>query len=382
MRLFISAGEPSGDLHGANLIHALRRLNPGVECDGFGGERMADAGCNLAFPLCDLALVGLFKVLANVPRFARVLGLAERCFRERRPDAVVLIDFPGFHWWLARRARALGIPVIYFIPPQLWAWGGWRIRKMRRLVDRVLCVLPFEADWYQAHGVPSQLVGHPYFDELGQQRLAPDFMARQQAQPGTVITLLPGSRNQELHFNLEPLLRAAGRIHARRPETRFLAACFKEKHRLEVEAHPAARGLPLEAHAGRTPECIELAHSCLSVSGSVGLELLWRGKPSVVVYHHHWFGIGLAHLLKQCRYVSLVNLLADKPLFPEYVSVGSRAEAMADDVVHWLENPSGHETLRAELAALRRRVAVAGACERAAGAILHFVSEFNTLRAA
>jgi len=166
MRLFISAGEPSGDLHGANLVRCLQQLQPDLECHGFGGERMAQAGCKLAFPLCDLAMVGFIKVLFNVHRFARVLKLAERCFHEQRPDAVVMIDFPGFHWWLARRAKALGIPVIYFVPPQLWAWGGWRAGKMRRLVDQVLCALPFEADWYRDRNVPSRYIGHPYFDEM------------------------------------------------------------------------------------------------------------------------------------------------------------------------------------------------------------------------
>src|SRR5690348_3802762 len=149
MRLFVSAGEPSGDLHGANLIESLRRRQPNVQISGFGGERMAAAGCQLLYPLCDLALVGLIRVLVNVPRFRGILKLADRFFHEQRPDALVLIDYPGFHWWLARCARKHGVPVLYFIPPQLWAWGSWRVRKMRRLIDRVLCTLPFEEPWYR-----------------------------------------------------------------------------------------------------------------------------------------------------------------------------------------------------------------------------------------
>jgi len=303
MRLFISAGEPSGDLHGANLIHALR-------------QRVSD---------------------------------------------------------LARRARAHGIPVLYFVPPQLWGWGSWRVRKMRRLTDRVLCTLPFEEEWYRQRHVAAEYIGHPYFDELRGQRLDEAFLAAQRARPGTIIGLLPGSRNQELHYNLASLLRAAARIHACRPDVRFLVACFRERHRRQVEARLADWGLPIEAHTGRTPEIIHLAYSCLAVSGSVSLELLYQGKPSAILYRHHWTGIALAHLLKNCRYITLVNLLANKELFPEYFGTKCPAEMLAEHVLHWLNDRSAYEALCSELAALRERVAVPGACERAAEAVLAMV---------
>jgi lipid-A-disaccharide synthase len=373
--LFISAGEPSGDLHGANLIHALRQRQPGLEIHGFGGERMATAGCRLAFPLCEMALVGLFRVLANVPKFWRILGLADRVFQEHRPDALVLIDFPGFHWWLARRARAHSIPVLYFVPPQIWGWLSYRVHKMRRLIDRVLCTLPFEQEWYRQRNVAAEYIGHPYFDELREQRLDNAFIAAQRARPGTIIGLLPGSRNQELHYNLSSLLRAAALLHLRRSDVRFLVACFREHHRRQVEERLSSLGLPIEAHVGRTPEIIHLAHSCLAVSGSVSLELLYRGKPTAILYRHHWTGIALAHLLKNCRYITLVNLLANKELFPEYFGTGCPAEALAGHVLHWLNDRSAYEALCGELAALRERVAEPGACERAAEAVLAMVRQ-------
>jgi lipid-A-disaccharide synthase len=370
MRLFVSAGEPSGDLHGANLLYHLRRQCPGVEVLGLGGERMAAAGCELVYPLCDLALVGFAPVLASLPQFYRVLGLARQSFRARRPDALVLIDYPGFHWWLAGCARKLGIPVVYFVPPQLWAWAGWRVRKMRRLVDRVLCNLPFEEDWYRCRNVPALWIGHPYFDELRQQRLDEGFLAQQRRRPGTVIAVLPGSRDQELRLNVPSLLRAAGLVHARRPETRFLVACLKPEQAAEVSARLAPGGPPVEVHAGRTPEIIELAHSCLAVSGSVSLELLFRGKPSVILYRQHWAGILAAGVLMRCQYITLVNLLADRAVFPEYLTARCPAPQMAEHVVHWLQDRRAYEGLCAELAALRDRVAEPGACGRAAEAVL------------
>jgi len=178
------------------------------------------------------------------------------------------------------------------------------------------------------------------------------------------------------------LLGAAQRIHGRRPDVRFLVACLKEEHRLQVAARAAGRGLPIEAHAGRTPESIQLAHSCLAVSGSVSLELLWRAKPSVIVYHHHPLGIAASHLFRQCRYISLVNLLAGKLLFPEYLSGRSLAVPMADHVLHWLEDASAHATLRGELDVLRRQVGEPGACARAARAVLDLVDARRSQQAA
>jgi lipid-A-disaccharide synthase len=370
MRVFISAGEPSGDLHGANLARALRRLQPDVVLDGFGGERMAAAGCHLLYPLSDMAIIGFVRVLASLHRFADALAQADRFFRTHRPDAVVLIDCPGFHWWLARSARAHSIPVLYFVPPQLWAWGGWRARKMRRLVDRVLCPLPFEEKWYRQRHIPASFVGHPYFDELRGQHLAAEFLAAVRAKPGRIIGLLPGSRRHELKDNTATLLRAARLIHAGRPDVRFLGACLKPQHRDQLAAAAAGLGLPLEVHAGRTPEIIHLAHSCLAVSGSVSLELLHAGVPSVILYKLNWYGMTLAALFKRCRYISLPNLLAGRELLPEFLTTGCPAEEMAGHVLRWLDNPHAYQALRRELAELRDRVAVPGACDRAAALVL------------
>jgi lipid-A-disaccharide synthase len=375
MRFFVSAGEPSGDLHGANLIQALRQREPSVQLDGFGGDRMAQAGCRLLYPLCDLAVVGIAPVVANLPRFWRLLQDADRYFAQHRPDALVLIDYPGFHWWLARRARAWGIPVIYFVPPQIWGWLTYRVHKMRRLTDRVLCSLPFEEEWYRQRQVAAEYIGHPYFDELRARRLNEAFLQEERKKPGKIIALLPGSRNSELHYNLSSLLRAAGLIHAQRPDTRFLVACFRESHRRQVAEHLPALGLPMEIHVGRTPEIIHLAHSCLAVSGSVSLELLYHGKPSTVLYRHRWISIALAHLLKRVPYITLVNLLANKELFPEYFGVRCPAEAMAEQVLGWLNDGAAYESRCAELAALRERVAEPGACERAAEAVLALVRQ-------
>ncbi len=370
MRLFISAGEPSGDLHGGNLVRALRRLDPGVECAGFGGDQMTEAGCDLLFPLAQHPFIGAIKVLGSVPFFIRLLYRADHYFRTKRPDAVVLIDNPGFHWWLARVARDRRIPVYYFVPPQIWAWAQWRVRKMRNLVDHLLCTLPFEEPWYQKRKVPVTYIGHPYFDELPRQRLDPSFLEAQRQRPGTIVGILPGSRGQELECCVPSLVRAAQIIHQRRPNVRFLVACYKQAHEREIKARVRGLPIPMEVHSGRTPEIIELAHSCLAVSGSVGLELLYRQRPTVVMYRQTRFNLFLAFLLKKAKYISIVNLLAGQELYPEHLSHDCRAPQMAEQILGWLDNREAYESLRRELKKLCDRAAIPGACNRAAEFLL------------
>jgi lipid-A-disaccharide synthase len=195
------------------------------------------------------------------------------------------------------------------------------------------------------------------------------------SRPGTIVAILPGSRNQELQFNLASQLRAASLIHARRPDVRFLVACLHDRHARQVAAEAARFSLPIEVHAGMTPEIIQLAHSCLSVSGSVSLEMLYRGKPAVVCYRHHWVGVALGHLLKRCKYISLPNLLADRMLYPEYFGTRCEAEAMAGHVLHWLNDHAAYEELCGQLGRLCAQVAEPGACDRAAAAVLEMLSE-------
>jgi lipid-A-disaccharide synthase len=371
MRIFISAGEPSGDIHGANLIRALQRQQPGLEIVGFGGERMAEAGAHLLYPLCQLAVMWFARVLANAPTFLSLLSRADRYFRHHRPDAVVLIDYPGFHWWLARRAHFHGIPVFYFVPPQLWGWAGWRVKKMQRFVDHVLCSLPFEEPWYHKRGVAARYVGHPFFDELPRQRLDDAFMGAQRRAGGPILGVLPGSRTQEIVRNLSTLIRTAQAVHRARPDARFLVAAFRDQHRRMIDdylrRHP---GLPIEVHVGRTPEIIELARACVSVSGSVALELLYRGKPTAIVYRIGKLDLRVCNFFKTSPYICLVNLLAEKELYPEFLTDRCEAAAISRQVLRWMNDDAVYTAACRELAELRHRFAEPGACARTAQAIL------------
>lgn len=378
MHLFVSAGEPSGDLHGANLVRALRSHHPGVRVTGFGGDRMAAAGADLLYPLTKLAVMGVRRVVQNIRTFVRLGHQARQHFVTERPDAVVLIDYPGFHFALAKRAKAAGVPVYFFVPPQLWAWAGWRVRKVRRYFDGVLTALPFEDDWFRARGVNTHYVGHPYFDELAAQRLDPMFLAAQRGRPGRVVGLLPGSRDQEVQGNFRGMLAAAGRVRASRPDARFLVAAFNEPQAALCRELAAGSGLPVEVHVGRTPEVIELAEACVSVSGSVSLELMNRLKPAVIVYRGGKLLALAAHFFLNVRYITLVNLLADESVYPEYATPTDRSAEVAGHVARWLGDPAAMAGRVDKLRAVKAAVAKPGACDRAAA----FLLSRNATRAA
>jgi lipid-A-disaccharide synthase len=386
MRIFISAGEPSGDLHAANLIHALREQSPDAEFVGYGGPKMAEAGATLHYPLVNLAVMWFLSVFLNIVTFVRLIIRADRYFRDERPDAVVLVDYPGLHWWIAKRARARGVPVFYFVPPQLWAWAGWRVKKVRETVDLVLCSLPFEPAWYHDRGVPHAVyVGHPYFDELQDRELDEDFLEAQRADGRRVIAILPGSRTLELKRNLPIMARSAAELAIDYPGVRFVVACLQDRHKAYAEelirralADCQGNRPTLELFAGRTPELIRIADVAWSVSGSVSLELMMEALPTVILYKVRKFDLWVARWFIKARYITLVNLLANAELMPEYLTGVDVAPDLARWARKWLQDPIARARATADLAALRHTTARPGAARRAGEHILAWLRDHHS----
>ncbi len=396
--IFFSVGEPSGDLHGANLIAAIRSREPAVRCVGYGGPNMQAAGCELHADLTRFAVMWVAQVISKLPVFLRLLREADQFFRQHRPDAVVLIDYPGFNWWIARRAKRHGIPVYYYGAPQLWAWAGWRVGKLRRLTDFVLCKLPFEEIWLRQRGCNAVYVGHPYFDELAHRRLDSKFLAAIRINDSRLLTLLPGSRDQEVEKNLPLLLKAANKIQHRvsksEPDAasiRVVVASFNDSQASAARGMIAATGTNATVCVGRTPELIELATCCLACSGSVSLELMYHKKPAVVVYAVNRIAWFLQHWLRTARYISLVNLLASKRIsrrpmepsdafgqnvpFPEFLAYRDTSTEIADEVVDLLENPGRYQSVVAQLSDLNRKFGRPGTSERVAEFLLDKLHE-------
>ncbi len=380
-KLFFSVGEPSGDLHAANLIRSLQGTalsqfqaqSPSIR--GFGGPLMRSAGCRLDFELTNLAVVGFAEVLPKLREFFRVADIASDIFRHDRPDGVILIDFPGFNWHIAKRAKQAGIPVFYYLPPQLWAWGAWRIRKMRRYVDHILCNLPFEPQWYAKHKLDVEYVGHPFFDEVAERKLDQKFLNSWRSWDGLQVVVLPGSRSREVKSIWPMQLAAIRELSKRHPSTRFLVACYQDRHCLACQRALTAAdaNLNLEFFFGRTSELIELADCALMKSGSVSLEMMARGTPAVVVYHSSRSLYAIGKCLVNLDSMTLPNMMAGKKIMPEFLAVGSTAKATGQAIAAMdclLGSAAAREAQRDELRQLCERFAQRGASNRAATAIL------------
>jgi len=387
MHVFFSAGEPSGDQHAANLALALRERVPGARFSGFGGVHLEQAGAEVLYPLTDMAVMGITAVLPLVKKFYDIAQQGRRFLEEQRPDAVVLVDFPGFNWHIAKYAKQLGIPVYFYCPPQLWAWGSWRIKWVRRFIDCILSVLPFEAEWYRKQGVRVEYVGHPFFDQVAEKPLNDAFCRDLRPSGERLVGLLPGSRRSEVTRNFPAMLEVARKIHRDHPDVRFPVACYKEYQRdwCIDQLKQLGEPLPLDFHIGRTSEIIATMDCCLMVSGSVSLEVLARGKPAAVVYRptalNYLYGKALVHI----KYMALPNLMVDREMLPEFLyvfNVEKHAARMHAVIDRWLRNPIEMQALAHEMDELRQSVMHSGGISKAADTVLKLLGHTQAERAA
>ena len=373
-RFLFSVGEPSGDIHGANLIRSLRRLSPDATFAGLGGPLMAAAGCDLIYPLAEHPIMGVGGAIRAIPFLLGIVKKLEAEIHANRPDAVILIDYPGFNWHVAKLAKRLGVPVVYYVPPQIWAWATYRIRKMRKFVDHVLCSLPFEDTWYKTLGVPQACyVGHPYFDDLKTRTLDADFLREREASSDIKrVVLLPGSRSAEAKFNTRLLLRSAAKIREQVAGVQIDVAAFSPKIRGIVQRISAEEGIPVDMHVGRTRELIHMADAAVSVSGSVSLELLYFETPSVIVYTVNWFWKKIfIPIMFHTPYITLVNLLAGRRIFPEFIGPQDSSGKIAGIVSEWLLDEVKRNQTTGLLRKLKQLYASPGANDSAASYIMN-----------
>lgn len=393
MKLFFSVGEPSGDLHGANLICELERKAGKVETLGLGGPRMNAAGCRLLRDMTDLAIMGLVPALVKLPQFLWLLAQVEQSLKAERPDAVVLIDYPGFNWHVAKKAKALGIPVVYYGLPQLWAWLSWRVEKVRKYVDHPLCKLPFEEAWFRSQGCEATTyVGHPYFDELKAQKLDEQFLAQFKSSSQRLVTILPGSRRSEVQRNFALQVKAAEIIRREVPDVRFAVASYNEQQAAMAAKILGRSDFPITIIPKKTPELIHAATCCLAVSGSVSLELLYHAKPTVLQYNLAMPTYYVMQQLVRVQYMTIPNLITtpdlhprrkqrysrhspvhDHVLFPEYPDWRDHSQDVASHAIEWLQDEPGRLQLIHKLEQLRGSLAIGGASANAADYILRNV---------
>ena len=375
-RIFLSAGETSGDLHGANLVRALRRLAPGAELVGLGGPRMAAAGLRLLENTADFGVIGL-GFLGSASRYLAILSRADRFLGQWQPDVVITIDCPGFHFLLASRVRARRIPLLWYIPPQLWAWAPWRVRKLARRFTHVACVLPHEEDFFRERGVPVTFVGNPVVDHL---RLAPldaNFIRSLRASPKErIIAILPGSRRQEIPGILVRELAVARTLETRHGPCRFVLALADAAHRQWTDALVAASGLEVRTVAGKTHEVQSAADLALVASGTATLETAFYGTPMAVFYNITW---AQWHLLARWflgeQPLSLPNVLAGRRIVPEFMRDGEPGPEMIETISRLLVDEQARAEMKSALAEARRSIEKPGAAENAARLALSLVGQ-------
>jgi lipid-A-disaccharide synthase len=370
--VFIVAAESSGDLHGAELARALHQQDPDLELFGFGGHRMADAGVEVVCDLTEHAAVGISEALRSVWAFRRGLGQATRLLDERRPDAVVLIDSPELNLRLAPRAHDRGIPVVYYICPQVWAWRQGRVKTLARHVDKRLVILPFEPQFYARHGVEATFVGHPLVDTLGDYRHERRF-TEELGLPddGPLIGILPGSRRREISRLLPIHLVAAHRIHRNLEGATLAAAPASTVPEQVYRTWP--RSIPERLHLlpGQTYELMAAADLLLIASGTATLEAGIIGTPMIVTYKVSPItGLIARALVRGIEFVSLVNLVAERELVPELLQGRCTPGRIARKAVSFFRDGGLTEMADALAHEVRSRLGEPGAAGRAADEIL------------
>lgn len=374
-RLLLSCGEPSGDAYAGALTRELRALDPGVDVTGMGGPELAAAGGRLVADYRGLAVTGLIEPLATIPRYLATIKQLTTLARREKPDAAVLIDFPDFNFRLAHALKRLGIPVVYYISPQMWAWRAGRLKTMCRIADRVLVIFPFEEQFYRDGGAPDGLVefvGHPLIDLIKPAGPRDAFLTSHGLWPGApTVAILPGSRPNEVGRILPDLVAAAKAMQASVPGVQFVIA--RAPH-LDDESFEVVRGLaPSAIVEGSTDAVLASADVALVASGTATVQTALHDVPMVIVYRLSGLTYWLGRRFVTIDTFGMVNLIAGEKICPELIQDDLTPAAVAREAVAMLTGAGRAAKVRAGLARVREKLGGPGASRRAAAAILKVV---------
>jgi len=361
----IIAGEASGDLHGAKLAQSIKRRAADTYIFGVGGNAMQREGVRLIVDSNTLSVMGITEVIAKLASIYRALATVKKALSTHKPDLLILIDFPDFNFLVAGVAKRLNIPVLYYISPQIWAWRQSRVKKIKRLVDHMAVILPFEASFYRKHHVPVTFVGHPLLDRihLGSkcQPTAP-----QPKEP--VVGLLPGSREREVSTLLPAMLEAAKIIQRDIPAARFVVSCAESMDGNLVTGivDPFTSTLDVEIIKGSVAQVFALCQLLVAASGTVTLEAALYGIPTVIVYKVSPISYWLGRRLIKVKHIGIANLIAQKELQPELIQDDASPQRIAKTVTTMMSEPERLMQIREKLLGVRDLLGGAGASDRVA----------------
>ncbi|SDM64388.1 lipid-A-disaccharide synthase [Pedobacter antarcticus] len=366
MKYYLVAGEASGDLHGANLMKAVKALDPEADFRYFGGDKMKAEGGMLVKHYADMAFMGFTEVVLNLRTILRNMKTCKEDILKTRPDVLILIDFPGFNLKIAEFAKAQGIKVCYYISPKVWAWNQKRVLKIKKVVDQLYCILPFEVEFYKSWGMDVHYVGNPLLDEKEAYIPDPGFAAAYGFGNQQLVALLPGSRKQEI----ERLLPAMLSITDRFPDQQFAIAAapgFQVDYYAQFTA-----GKNVSLVFGKTYDLLHHAHTALVASGTATLETALFRVPQVVLYKGGRISIAIARMLVKIRFISLVNLIMDRKVVTELIQEDCNSKNIESELRGLIEGPVRIK-MEEEYAELAEKMGEAGASARTADLILDYL---------
>ncbi len=373
MRIMIIAGEASGELHGAGVVAALKTKRPGIDLFGIGGDRMEQAGCELVYHIERFSVMGITEVVRHLPFVRRALHRLDGLLESRRPDVLILIDYPDFNLRLARKARSRGIPVLYYVSPQVWAWRPRRIHTIVKLVDCMAVVFPFEVDLYEKAGGKVAFVGHPLLEVLESRQTRAGFCADAGLDPDRMIVgMLPGSRNMEVGSMLPAMVGTLKKVQRDLPGVQGVIGLAPTVSRSDLAAHLAGKAR-LEDDASGVPvvedstyEVMNHADLLLVASGTATLESACFGTPLLVLYRMSRLSWWIARRLVNIPDIGLVNVVAGRRIAPEFLQDEVDPDVLSPVVMDLLREPEKRRAMTRELREVRERLGSPGASSRVA----------------
>ena len=367
-RFLVVAGEASGDMYGAQVARALKRKFRTSHVFGLGGERMRAAGVKLTADITRMAVVGPFEAIGHVGALYRVFRKLTRLVEDDPPSAALLIDFPDFNMRLAGRLKALGIPVVYYIGPQVWAWRPGRVRQIREVVDKMLVILPFEADIYQRAGIDVEFVGHPLVDTVRPRMTRGAFLAKYRLENNRpLVALLPGSRRKELHYILPTVCLAVDLILTEKPDTQFVLPVASGLSADFVQGFLGAR--PIRLVGDDTYDAIRYSRAAIVASGTATLETALLGTPEVIVYRIGRATWLLGKLLLKVRMFGLVNIILGEEVVPELYQARMTPANVAKVTLELMDDVWAQSLIRGNYEKLRRQLGTGNVAEKVADAL-------------
>jgi lipid-A-disaccharide synthase len=374
-KILIIAGEASGDLHGANLVKALHEQSPELKVYGVGSRRMREAGVTMLADASEISVVGATEVLTHISAIYGVYATLKRFLREERPDLLVLIDFPDFNILTGKAARKLGIPVLYYISPQVWAWRKGRVKTIAKLVETILVVFPFEVELYRATGVDVRFVGHPLADVVDSPYTRDEARKQLGLAERRTIALLPGSRRKEIMHLLPDMLEAAKLLQARFPDIQFVLPVAPTLNRSSVQGYVEKSGVSVSMVDGRVYDVLRASDAAIVTSGTATLETGLMAVPMVIVYRASRLTYWIGRLLVSVRNFGLVNIVAGRAVVPELLQDEATPERIAEELGTIIADPERHRRITEELVRVRTVLGEGGASRRAASAVLELLEK-------